>query len=185
VYLSGPVTVCGMAEPVDRVRFTDRLRLEPIGPVHAEDLWRLHQDAAVAEWWGGRWTLDTARRNAATFGEAWRTDRVHKWIAYDRDTGELVGRGGLSRWRFEGHEWFEVGWTVRSDRWGRGYATEIGRAGLAFAFDELGATEVVAFTEPHNRRSRAVMERLGMRHVRDIIVRGEPYVLYMLGRGAA
>jgi RimJ/RimL family protein N-acetyltransferase len=79
----------------------------------------------------------------------------------------------------------EVGWTVRSDLWGRGYATEIGRAGLAFAFAELGATEVVAFTEPHNRRSRAVMERLGMRHVHDIIWRGEPFVLYMLGRGAA
>jgi hypothetical protein len=56
-----------MAEPVDRIRFTDRLRLEPIGPVHAEDLWRLHQDAAVAEWHGGRWTLATARRNAATW----------------------------------------------------------------------------------------------------------------------
>jgi RimJ/RimL family protein N-acetyltransferase len=38
---------------------------------------------------------------------------------------------------------------------------EIGRAALAFAVNELGATEVVAFTEPHNRRSRAVMERLG------------------------
>lgn len=109
VCLSGPVTVSGMAEPVDRIRLTDRLRLEPIGPVHAEDLWRLHQDAAVAQWHGGRWTLDTARRNAAAFGEAWRRDRVHKWIAYDRDTGELVGRGGPSRWRFEGQEWLE-GW---------------------------------------------------------------------------
>jgi RimJ/RimL family protein N-acetyltransferase len=109
-----------MAAPVDRVRFTHRLRLEPIGPVHAEDLWRLHQDDAVAEWHGGRWTMDTAQRNAASFAEAWRTDRVHKWIAYDRDTGAVVGRGGRSRWRFEGHEWLEVGWTVRSDLWGRG-----------------------------------------------------------------
>jgi RimJ/RimL family protein N-acetyltransferase len=43
-----------------------------------------------------------------------------------------------------------------------GYATEIGREGLTFAFEELGAPRVIAFTEVHNMRSRAVMERLGM-----------------------
>ena len=71
---------------------------------------------------------------------------------------------------------------MRSDLWGRGYATEIGRAGLAFAFDELGATEVVAFTEPHNRRSRVVMERLGMVLVGGIVLDGDPFVLYGLHR---
>jgi RimJ/RimL family protein N-acetyltransferase len=148
-----------MPAPADgtgrRTRFTDRLRLEPIGPEHAEDLWRLHQDPAMAEWHGGTWTLDQARQRAAGVADAWRTDGVHKWMAYDRRTGELVGRGGLSQWRLEGRDWLEIGWTVRSALWGRGYATEIGRAGLAFASDELGAAEVVAFTEPHNRRSRS------------------------------
>ena len=52
-----------------------------------------------------------------------RTDGVHKWIACAHDTGELVGRGGLSRWSFEGHDWLEAGWTVRSELWGRGYVT--------------------------------------------------------------
>jgi hypothetical protein len=47
------------------VRRTRRLRLEPIGPEHAGDLWRLHQDEAVAAWHGGRWTADEARRHAA------------------------------------------------------------------------------------------------------------------------
>jgi putative restriction endonuclease len=46
---------------------------------------------------------------------------------------------------------------------GRGYATEIGRFGLDHAFSVLGVEEVVSFTEVHNLRSRAVMERLGMR----------------------
>jgi RimJ/RimL family protein N-acetyltransferase len=66
----------------------------------------------------------------------------------------------------------EVGWTVRADRWGQGYATEIGRAACDLAFKELGATEVVAFTEHHNRRSLAVMDRLGMAYVRDFTRRG-------------
>jgi RimJ/RimL family protein N-acetyltransferase len=76
---------------------------------------------------------------------------------------------------------------------GRGYATEIGRAGLAYAFDDLGAEQVVAFTERDNRRSRAVMERLGMRYVGEILGRGRvgslegvhdgaPFALYVKQR---
>lgn len=96
-------------------------------------------------------------------------DGVHKWIAHDRVTGELVGRGGMSRTELDGASHLEVGWAVRTPLWGRGYATEIGAESLRFAADVLGATAVVAFTEVHNVRSRAVMERLGMRYDREIL----------------
>jgi RimJ/RimL family protein N-acetyltransferase len=177
------------------VRRTARLRLEPAAPGHAGDLWRLHQDEAVAAWWGGPWSLEDADRYAAAMARAWAVDGVGKWVAYDLETGDLVGRGGLSRLpaggdltgriaALAGEAWardrLEVGWTVRSDRWGREYATELGRAGLAVAFEELGAEAVVAFTERHNRRSRAVMERLGMADVGEVhapgLVEGRPGV---------
>jgi hypothetical protein len=51
----------------------------------------------VAAWHGGRWTVEAAHRRAAAMGRAWETAGVGKWIAYDRSTGELVGRGGLGR----------------------------------------------------------------------------------------
>lgn len=171
-----------------RVRFTSRLRLEPIGLRHAEDLWRLFQDPAVAEWYG-EWTLEMAQREAARIAEAWTCHGVHKWMAYDRLTGELVGRGSLSRVHIEGKERLEIGWALLHQYWGHGYATEIGRAGLDFAFDELGADEVVSFTEARNTRSRAVMERLSFHYSHDMTLEegGEPFALYMLRRsgGAA
>ena len=95
-----------------------------------------------------------------------------------------MGRGGLSRAEVDGELRLEVGWTLRGQRWGHGYGTEIGRAGLAFAFDELDAEEVVAFTEIDNVRSRAVMERLGMSDPREITFDGLPFVLYTIGRRA-
>jgi RimJ/RimL family protein N-acetyltransferase len=177
-------------------RRTARLWLEPVAPAHAGDLWRLHQDEAVAAWWGGPWSRQDADRRAAAMARAWAEDGIGKWVAYERETGRLVGRGGLSRlpaadgvtrqiasalatdgWA---RDRLELGWTVRSALWGRGYATEIGRAGLALAFDELAAEAVVAFTERHNRRSRAVMERLAMGYVGEIrapgLVEGRPGV---------
>jgi RimJ/RimL family protein N-acetyltransferase len=56
----------------------------------------------------------------------------------------------------------EIGWRLAAEHWGRGYATEGGRASLAHAFDALGEDEVVSFTTAGNQRSRRVMEKLGM-----------------------
>lgn len=204
-----------------RTRLNDRLRLEPIGPEHAGDVRRLHRDRVVAEWYAGAYsTEEEARRFAAVCHEGWESEGVHKWIAYDRKGGELVGRGGLSRVaapgapydgiraalpRALGQEWaaqrLELGWAVREPFQRQGYATEIGRAGLDFAFGPLGATVVVAFTERHNVRSRAVMERLDMTYAGEFPAEGwnesntellpdAPFALYVLeagrtGRGAA
>ncbi|MFI5610052.1 GNAT family N-acetyltransferase [Amycolatopsis sp. NPDC051903] len=160
-----------MTEP----RFTERLRLVPIGPALTDELFHLHQDPGIARWYD-TWTADDAREQAAAMGGAWRTDGVHKWLAYDRTTATLIGRGGLS---YTADRRLEIGWAVRESLWGQGYATEIGRAGLDFAFGDLGASEVISFTETHNHRSRTVMERLGLRYDRDITHRGEPFVLYV------
>lgn len=56
----------------------------------------------------------------------------------------------------------EIGWRLASCYWGQGYATEAAEAALRFGFSELGLAEIVSFTAVANRRSRAVMERLGM-----------------------
>ena len=121
---------------------------------------RLHYDQAVATWYAGRYTVAMTQARAARAARAWEQHGVNKWMAYDRADGSLIGRGGLSLSRIDRQERLEVGWTGRSQLADRGYATEIGAAGLRFAFGESGAAEVVAFTEPGNRRSRAVMERL-------------------------
>lgn len=186
-----------------RLRLTERLRLEPIGPEHVGDLLRLHADPEIGRWHGGVWTAATAATRARRAISRWEESGVDKWVAYDRADGSLVGRGGVSMMdgdqpftapvsaAMTGTAWvadrLEVGWTVTTARQRRGYGTEIGRAGLAYAFGELGATEVVAFTERDNVASRGVMERLGMEYVADITAThgppaGFPVALYHLTR---
>ena len=58
----------------------------------------------------------------------------------------------------------EIGWRLAFASWGHGYATEAARLALAFGFADLGLDEILSFTSPDNRRSVAVMERLGMRY---------------------
>ena len=87
----------------------------------------------------------------------------------------------------------EVAWRLARPYWGQGYATEAARAALADGFDRLGFDEIVAITTPMNRRSRAVMERLGMIHDKagdfehPRVPEGHrlrPHVVYRLPRAA-
>ena len=83
-----------------------------------------------------------------------------------RATGEFIGFVGLAVPRFEAAftPCVEIGWRLAFAHWGRGYATEAARAVLAYAWDTVRLEEVVAFTTVGNARSRAVMDRIGMRH---------------------
>lgn len=59
----------------------------------------------------------------------------------------------------------EIGWRLRKEYWGQGYATEAAQASLQFAFEELHLNEVVAFTAAVNKPSQRVMERIGMTNI--------------------
>ena len=185
----------------ERLLLTRRLRLVPIGPENAMDFWRVHSDDAVAPWYDGWQPSRTeAGERAQEIAESWRFHGVHKWMAYDRESGEVVGRGGLSRtpidddwgqlyallpnepWIRAAHpneqpfvahaHWVEIGWALRHEHWGKGYASELGEAALAYAFGVLEMEAVVSCTARHNLRSRAVMERIGMRYAGEIQSRG-------------
>lgn len=88
------------------------------------------------------------------------------WALEVREEGRFIGTVGLSVPAWEAHftPCTEILWRLARADWGRGYATEAARECLRFAFETLRLPEVVAFTVPANTRSRAVMERLGMRH---------------------
>jgi RimJ/RimL family protein N-acetyltransferase len=78
----------------------------------------------------------------------------------------FVGFCGLTAARFNAAftPCIEVGWRLAFEYWRQGYATEASQAVLVHAFDRLVLPEVVSFTAVANARSRAVMERLRMRH---------------------
>lgn len=89
------------------------------------------------------------------------------WALEPRNEGGFVGFTGLNPMPagVPGSGGLEVGWRLARSAWGRGYATEAGRAALAVAFDRLGLDEVWSLTTTTNLPSRAVMGRLGLRHV--------------------
>jgi len=107
-----------------------------------------------------------------------------------RETGQFIGFIGLAVPRFEASftPCVEIGWRLSRDAWGHGYATEGALATLEYGFTTLELAEIVSFTAVGNRRSRAVMERIGMSFVEEFehpnVEPGHPlrrHVLYATG----
>lgn len=86
------------------------------------------------------------------------------WAVELPGTASLIGAIGLSRVRFPAPftPAVEIGWRLARAYWGRGYAFEAARAVIDDGFFRLRLDEIVAFTNPANRRSWLLMERLGM-----------------------
>ena len=86
---------------------------------------------------------------------------------------------GLSHWAVE-----DVASVLHRDWWGRGLATEGGRASMRCWLDCLDDERLLSITRPENRRSRAVMERLGLTYRGEATWHGDDVVWYAIERTA-
>jgi len=88
------------------------------------------------------------------------------WAVELKSSNEFIGFVGLhepdSKLPFT--PCVEIGWRLLKSFWGKGYATEAAHKSLEYSFNELGLSEVVSFTTVSNLRSRAVMEKLGLKN---------------------
>ncbi len=86
------------------------------------------------------------------------------WAVEELDAQSFIGYVGLWPATFEAHftPAVEVGWRLRRESWGHGYATEAARAALAYGFGVLQLDEIVSMTAITNVRSQRVMQKLGM-----------------------
>jgi RimJ/RimL family protein N-acetyltransferase len=140
---------------------TERLRGERLGPRHADVLEPIFGDPRVGATMGGVWPRAMIEETAAAIDGHWDRHGFGYMMWFELATGQPIGWGGLSRSVFDGEPVLEAGWTVAPDRWGEGFATELGRAMVQRAFGPLAAPNLVAYTLPNNAASRRVMEKLG------------------------
>ncbi|HSK92482.1 MAG TPA: GNAT family N-acetyltransferase [Candidatus Angelobacter sp.] len=150
---------------------TERLRLRPFTPDDLEHLVELDADPEVMRFITGG--APTPRDELA--GEVLPAFLAYQesgtgygfWAAEERATGAFVGWFHLRPHPEHGTpDDPELGYRLRREAWGKGFATEGSRALIDRAFAELGARRVHAETMTVNGASRRVMEKAGLRHVR-------------------
>jgi RimJ/RimL family protein N-acetyltransferase len=161
---------------------TPRLRLRAWRDADLDPYAAMCGDAVVMRYMGDGSTMtrDDAWRQMAMFVGHWQLRGFGMWAVEERDSARFIGRVGLHR--PEGWPGLEVGWMLSPDTWGRGYASEAGRASLEHAWHVLGADHVISVIHPENVQSIRVAERLGERPEGTHELDGLEVLLYGIDR---
>ena len=89
----------------------------------------------------------------------WQLKGYGPWAVEEKSSRRLLGRIGF--FNPEGWPGFELGWVLRRDSWGKGYATEGARRALDYGFTEMGRDHIISLIHPDNLASIRVAERIG------------------------
>jgi RimJ/RimL family protein N-acetyltransferase len=142
---------------------TERLTLRPWRESDLDPWTAMNADPEVREHYPDLLTPAQSTESMTRFQTDIERRGYGLWAVEVRATGAFIGYTGLepvpAGLPFTG---MEVGWRLTRAAWGHGYATEAGRASIAYAFTNLARPEVVSMTAATNVRSQAVMRRLGL-----------------------
>jgi RimJ/RimL family protein N-acetyltransferase len=144
---------------------TDRLIIEPMSLKHWDAYAAAWADPRMTEFIGGE-----PRTRNESWGKflqgigLWSIFGYGYWAFVDKQTGVLLGNGGLAQFErgipeIEGFP--EAGWSFIPDAWGKGLATEGMSAILKWADSAFGGPEIRCIIDPGNTASHNVAVKLG------------------------
>lgn len=112
--------------------------------------------------------------------ERYSRDGFGLWAMVLKSTSEVIGDCGCVLQDVEGCNEVEIGYHVRRDLWGKGYATEAAKACVEYAFAKLRVEHVISMIRPENLQSRRVAEKNGLTCDRVIFWHGYNHCVYSL-----
>jgi len=146
---------------------TARLRLRPWREDDRDVFAALNADPDVSRDLGGPLSRTASDAKLDRYIAAFERLGFCRW-AIETKAGEFLGYAGVMPVGANHPlgEHHDVGWRLRREAWGHGYATEAARAALDDVFARVGLTPVLSYTAADNLRSQAVMGRLDL--IRDV-----------------
>jgi RimJ/RimL family protein N-acetyltransferase len=146
---------------------TERLIIREFVAGDLDELADIYADPKVRWWEPAPFTREQTRLAIDGNLERYRRDGMGEYAVVLRSSGRLIGVCGPALREIEGDCLPELGWELRSDEWGHGYATEAAAGILTHAVD-LGLRRVYSLIVPDNVRSQGVARRIGMTIERQV-----------------
>jgi ribosomal-protein-alanine N-acetyltransferase len=108
---------------------------------------------------------------------------IGRWAVILKETNEFLGWSGIKfiTTEINNHkDFYEIGYRFIEKHWGKGYATEAGKAFVDFAFNEMKVEVVYAYADAGNENSRKILEKLGLKYINSFEYEEELEVWYEL-----
>lgn len=104
-----------------------------------------------------------------------------RWAAEDKLTGKFAGSFVIIPIP-EQPEKIQLGYALLKDHWGKGYATELTKAGLHFAFDQLDLDVIYGVTEIPNISSQKVLLKSGFKEANAFVENEKALLLFSINK---
>jgi ribosomal-protein-alanine N-acetyltransferase len=156
---------------------SERLLIRAWKESDAEAFYELTQDEGF-----NRHPINVYRQKSIDTAREWIRNVKGKLAVLEKESGQLIGMGGLTPWTWEGEELFDITYRLRESAWGKGYGWELAEALVNHGLRELGLDQITATITPDNLPSKKIAEKLGMKFDRHILLLGVPTDLYRLRR---
>lgn len=143
---------------------TPRLKLVPLSARWNDDLCRLFNDPAVAEWLflTGPPTREQLEARTKGHEEFWAERGYGMFAVLEKPSDRFVARVGAMITPETGR--VEIAWSTIPSAWGRGYAGEAAKAAADFTFARSVLDALDCYLRPDNTASRRVAEKAGFRY---------------------
>ncbi|MXV50139.1 GNAT family N-acetyltransferase [Pedobacter sp. HMF7647] len=148
---------------------TERLGLRKWLESDNEPFVKMNKDPAVMQFFPKTLTDIETAEMMQRINEHFDKNGFGLFALENKQTRKFIGFTGLAIPRFEAFftPCVEIGWRLKKEAWGQGFATEAAKACLNYGFNTIGLDKIVSFTSVLNINSEKVMKRIGMRYVTE------------------
>ena len=158
---------------------TDRTLLREMTVDDLPAMYELYADESVARWVEPLYEYEKELEFTKAYIEnVYSFYGYGLWLVFDRKTGELIGRAGISTREIDGEKRCELGYIVRGDRQRQGIGYEVSMAVMEYAADCLMLDELWLCIECDNTASEALGEKLGFALYGSSVCDGKDCRLY-------
>lgn len=145
---------------------TNRFILREIIESDAQDFFELDSNPEVHKYLGNNpvTTIEQSLNAIKGIRKQYVENGIGRWAVVDKVTGELVGWSGLKYEEgIRAYGYYDLGYRLKEQHWGKGIATETAKASLKYGFENLGYNQISAAAHVENIGSNAVLKKVGFK----------------------
>jgi ribosomal-protein-alanine N-acetyltransferase len=148
---------------------TERLILRRLQPADIPALIDLWCDPDVTQHLGGPRDKAKLEKLFAQDAKNPFAEQYDLWPLFKKSSDQVIGHCGLLEKEVDGTDEIEVIYILKASEWGKGYATEIAKAIIDYAFVKRKLERLIALIEPENAASEHVAVKIGMKLEKEVI----------------
>ena len=149
---------------------TDRIVLREIKEDDVEEMFALDSNPEVHRYLGNRPinNRDEARKIISHIRRQYVEFGIGRWALIEKSSNSFAGWAGL-KWEtgLRADAYYDLGYRLKQEYWGRGLATEAAFESLRYGFEKMNPQKIGAAAHIENKVSNRILRKLGFKHLGD------------------